>query len=117
MLDLQPLPLGLFGADGGVLGYYCQRNQQDHEGDGPGEEMGWTAKRAAHVYTGEKTQGPPGYLPSRPSASAGETARARIPKAELPGRGLGGSLQERAGARSVQVSRARARRGKGPGGV
>ena len=97
------------------MGYYFRRTS------GPLKmgvaRAGRRAKHAAHVYTRrKKTQGPPNDLLSRPSPSAGNCARAES-EVELPGRGLGESLQARGVARGVHVCRARARPGKGTGGV
>ena len=49
ILDLQPRPLGLFGADGGILGYYFRKTSGTLKMGVA--RAGWTAKRAAHVYT------------------------------------------------------------------
>lgn len=77
---------------------------------------GRTSKRAAHVYTRRKKLNgrPVTFSLSLPLPQ--ETYARADSEAELPGRELGGSLQARGTARSFQVSRARARRGKGQGG-
>ena len=78
---------------------------------------GLSAKRAAHLYTRKKK-----FKGRRATFSRGLPPYARNcalsdSEAEISSRRLGGSLQARGGVRSVQVCRARARRGKGPGDV
>ena len=94
------------------IGILLPQNQQDPE-DGLAR-AGWTAKRAAPVYTRrKKTQVPQSDLLSWPSASAGNCAGVDS-EAELPGRGLGGSLHVRGGARSIPVySESKAGQGAG----
>ena len=96
------------------MGYYLRRTTRTLKMDMA--RAGWTAKRAAQVYTRRKKLNghPLTFSLSLPLPQ--ETCARADSKAELPGRELGGSLQARGGARRVQVCRARAKRGKGLGG-